>query len=244
MSSTLRRLLDVRTTLAELVLIVIGVFIALAIDSWWDRTQERQAEIAHMESLQADFESNRSLLEATLRGLDDIKADVRVLLEIIEGQRSVPSGDSLTALTWSAFSFENYEPVTTAYDNLVTTNGIQLLRDGELGADLALFRRQVELYHRQDWQLDQWNRMNQPFVNRRMKGLDWLPPSYRAEHGLPEPQTRTDWATLLQDPEFEGVIVNRYIAANDATRNLQGLQPTVDRIVTRLEALLEPSQDR
>lgn len=123
---------------------------------------------------------------------EQVKDQVRALLQFTEGVETPPSADSLTALTWGAFAFWTFEPLATAYNNLLANGELRLLSDGELAQDLAQLYSQVAIYHREDFQTSQWEAVNQPFVNRRFEALDWTTPSYRDENDLPEPNRRIE----------------------------------------------------
>ena len=47
---------------AEVVLIVAGILVALAVDSWWEERAERATESHFLKALKEDFLTNRELL--------------------------------------------------------------------------------------------------------------------------------------------------------------------------------------
>lgn len=223
----------------ELIIVVIGVIIALSIESWWSGIKDAEREQKHLEALHEEFSGNLQLVNENMATLNRIKGAAVNLLTIIVGEAERPDADSLVTMTWWAFSFPPYEPMTTAYDNAIATGDIALIRDQQLKADLANFTRLVERYRRGEWQLEQWNLVLQQFVVKEMVPLDWLPAEYRNRHGLPDPSERTNWDGLLQSREFEGVLANRVIACDDNLRNLGRIKPVAQRIVERLNFLLE-----
>ena len=46
---------------------------------------------------------------------------------------------------------------------------------------------------------------------------------------------------MLSDREFEGVLVNRFIAANDALNMFSKFRPTAVRVLERVEERLPPN---
>jgi hypothetical protein len=224
---------------AELVIVVLGVIIALGIESWWSGVQDSRRADSHMAALHDEFSANLDSLRGNVAREENIKGAAAQLLSIMVGDIPRPSPDSLVAITWEAFSFPPYEPLTTAYDNLISTGDIALIQDDQLKRDLALFMSEVEHYRQGEWQMDQWNRHIQPFVGTEMVPLDWLPADYRRSHGVPDPPVRTDWDRILTSREFEGLLANRVIAASDNIDNLFRVLPPTQRIVARLAQLLE-----
>ena len=238
MKERVRRLLDWRTAGAELVIVIVGVIIALGVDSWWDDRQGKASEREHLVALRSEARTSLDSLRVVVERTEHIQLQVRTLLEVAQGVQDRPSADSLTTLAWGAFSYWSFEPLSTSYDNLVNTDGLTLLTSEDLRRDLGLFYSQLAIYHREDFQARQWEQVNQPFVNGRLRALDWTPAPYREEHALPAPRERTDWTGVLTDQEFEGILVNRFIAANDALNMMQKLGPTLERIVARIDSFL------
>lgn len=224
---------------AELIIVIVGVIIALAIEAWWSDRRDQARAGDHLVALHADFTANLDALNGNLASLHNIQGAVGQLLAVMVNEAARPSPDSLVSLTWMAFSFPPFEPLTTAYDNLISTGDIALLRDEQLKRDLASFKSAVEVYRRSEWQLDQWNRVIQQYVASGMSPLDWLPTAYRESRGLPDPLTRTDWDAVLGDREFEGILANRVLATDNNIIHLNRVLPAARRIVARLGALLE-----
>lgn len=130
-----------------------------------------------------------------------------------------------------------------AYDNLLSTGDLQLLRDAQLRRLLARFQSQIEMEEGLNWQWEQWNQVNQPFVNQHMEALDWAPRDLSWEIPLPAAVVPTDWAALLSNREFRNILFQRYIAANDTkTGWLMPLLETAEGITSRLDALLDRSE--
>jgi hypothetical protein len=230
--------LKLRSLGAELIIVVVGVIIALGMDSWWSGVQDGRRAEDHLIALADEFSENLDSLRGNIEREEHIMGAAAQLLGIMVGEVPRPSADSLVEITWEAFSFPPYEPLTTAYDNLVSTGDIALLDDEQLKGDLALFMSEVEHYRRGEWQMDQWNRHIAPFVGTEMVPLDWLPAGYRRERGVPDPSTRTDWDAMLRSRAFEGLLANRVIAASDNIANLKRVLPPAGRIVSRLNKLL------
>ena len=129
MREQVQRLLSWRAALGELAIVVVGVIIALGVGSWWDQKQERRLEAAHFIELRIESARNLEELRSTLARMDTLKANTLILIEVVEGARPAPPVDSLVELTWLSFSFATYNPFSTAYDNLLSSGGIQLIRD-------------------------------------------------------------------------------------------------------------------
>ncbi len=224
--------------LAESTAIVASILLAFAIDAWWEEAQDIKRAHSHLVALHEEFSANLELLHEIVSRNKEMQAAANFLLEIITERRERPSNEELVASTWLAFDAARFEPLATAYQNLISTGDIALIRDEQLKFDIASFMTATELYRRQDATFEQWNRIIQPFINTEMVPLDWAPKKFRAENGMPDPVDGTDWDRVLKSRQFEGILVNRVIASQDNVGRLNGILPAAERIVHRLDALI------
>ena len=70
--------------LAEVLLIIAGILIALAAQNWWEERVEREAEISYLEALRSDFEANRESLEASIRTQQNLVNEGDELLNLMK----------------------------------------------------------------------------------------------------------------------------------------------------------------
>jgi len=227
------RFLNWRTALGELIIVIVGVLIALSVDSWWEGRANRLEEAEHLVALRAEAEQNLAQLYVKIAGVERFTESTRTLIRILEGHQKAPSPDALVELTWSSFSFQEYVPQFTAYDNLLSTGSVRLLSDEKLKIELARFKATAEGLNQLDWQQDQWNEIIQPWVIENLQ-LDWLPESYRREHQVPDPRVLTDWEVVLNDPEFKGIVVSRLIAFADFKLGLNRILPAAEALAASL----------
>jgi len=66
-----------RGALGELVIVIVGVIIALGVDSWWSDRQDRVAEKGHLEALQSEFTENLGTINRNMEFLERLKGNVR-----------------------------------------------------------------------------------------------------------------------------------------------------------------------
>jgi len=225
--------------LRELLIVIVGVAIALAAESWWSGRVDSRREVDYVEALRVDFHENVDSLRSSISLHRDIQQATSLLMSVSAGQAQRPPVDSLRALAWLGFSTAVFSPITTTYDNLVATGDLKLVSDGDLRRLLARFDAQLgkkEL----DWQWDQWMMVVQPYVNQHMEALDWPPSSWSDDIALPDAPTRTDWTEVLEDREFRNVLFNRFIASGDArTYYLEPLLELAEQILARLDRNIE-----
>jgi hypothetical protein len=144
---------------AEFILIVAGVLVALALDQWRARLQDRSLEAAYVARLRNDLVSDTASFR-WFNGVLDTKD--AVLLELLR-DRPPDTWDGSPAehaVRLRLSTFLGLPPVTSAtFNELLSTGKVNLLRSGELRGELG------EYY---------------AFYSRLTEILDLLPGSYRS----------------------------------------------------------------
>jgi hypothetical protein len=139
----------------EIAAIVVSILLAFAIDAWWEEAKDGRRERAHLLSLRTEFSKNLELLHQIASKNEVIKGAANFLLGVATEQRERPPSAELVAATWTAFAVDRFEPLTTVYQNLISTGDIALIRDEQLKFDIALFITATELYRQQESTLEQ-----------------------------------------------------------------------------------------
>ena len=125
--------------LPEFVTIVVGVLVALQVESWRDAREASGRELEQLVGLRSDFAANRERYESTMLDQERMIRLSRALLIVIDQKESVPSDSVALMFDSGATSWYEVEPVTGAYDALIASGDIGLLRDVELRRHLAEF---------------------------------------------------------------------------------------------------------
>lgn len=128
-----------RRMLGELLIIVVGVLTAFQVEGWRDEAELREREAVQLDALRRDFEVTRELIQGAISDQEDIVEAVRQLTLIANGDAAAPTDDSLSVLFLRAQMFHRLEPVTGAYEALVSSGDLRLLRSNDLRSELAQF---------------------------------------------------------------------------------------------------------
>jgi len=125
--------------LSELIVIVAGVLIAFQVETWRDDVQTRQREQAQLVALAADFNENAARLRDAEAFQRRALLAYHEVLAIGAGDAPMPPPDSAYTLFRHIRQFARFEPVTGAYDAMVSSGDLRLLQSQELRAHLAAF---------------------------------------------------------------------------------------------------------
>ncbi len=131
-SSSLRGA-DFGALLLELVVLIAGILLALAVDRWNQDRLERIETNRIVERLRADTRSNLTMFERILPEMEATLTDVRALFRALESgtMSGADPAQIERAITWVDV-VPSYPLLFAAYDELVATGGLRQLDDNEL----------------------------------------------------------------------------------------------------------------
>ncbi|MEM1258565.1 MAG: DUF6090 family protein [Bacteroidota bacterium] len=146
--------------LGEIVLVVIGILIALKINNWNTIEISRQKELSYLQEI-------RDNLEQDTKRIDSVLAFNRNKVPIVKGMMQI-FNDSLTnderVALFNRYSepftlYDIFVPQSTAFNNMVASETIDLVQDGEL-------RKALISYYEYDYTGSVQFRVRQ--INRRI----------------------------------------------------------------------------
>lgn len=132
------------TFLAELVLIVAGILIALYIDGWVQDRQDRQREIAYLELLRDDLELIESEVALYVEFERSVLATGKAFLDAIATENPARSDRPLNGMLSEMSIRRTLSIVSAAYEDLTSTGNMPLIRDAELRRQLVRYFANVE----------------------------------------------------------------------------------------------------
>ena len=132
--------------LGEIVLVVIGILIALQVNTWNEERKRGLERLELLGALQSDLSTTRVLLD---EGMAQSAKGIRRMEQFLNAVGTNPEGypvDSLQYWAGGAFDAVFVDPVLTTYNEAVSTGRISLVQDAELLDQLASFIRANSFY--------------------------------------------------------------------------------------------------
>jgi hypothetical protein len=217
--------------LAEFAVIVTGVLIALAVDSWWERQQERNHAEEYLKQLLVDFEETEGRLRATIAA--DTKRLEGVNSAIDRALRGPwPPADSLELPT----GYNYFEPLTGTLAALIQGGDLRLLRSDSIRFELIAFsalihENQTILRHTETLI---WNSTERVILGRARHSQ-----SARREANAMRGWGQVDVAGALSDPEIISALQVQAVASQIRLFNLGRLEGPTSRIIRLIHAELK-----
>jgi hypothetical protein len=205
------------TLVLELVVVVVGIFLGLQVDSWNDARKDRVLEQQYLASLKADFQADIEELDEAI-ALAKSRAQLgRLLISSIDTDRVEGDPNEFIWAVYSSFLL-NYPSYTRATINdLLSTGNLQLLQDANLKAAVAEYYTDIE--YREQWKIN-WREaqiaMEQTLPHlldfdvreagllRYSGGPDWITKEFQFDSSVAEQILRR----IIEHPQAKGQIEN------------------------------------
>lgn len=129
----------------DFLIVVVGLFVGLQIDNWWQEQSDARRETAYLVALQQDFKQEIAELEGDKKRYEDIAAAMIQLLEWSESELSNVSNDELVPASSYLVSMVATQIFADTYDNLKGSGDLRLLQNHELKRQLAAFYAQEKV---------------------------------------------------------------------------------------------------
>jgi hypothetical protein len=227
----------------ELVVVVVGVFIAFQVERWYEQRRLESTESAHLVALVEDFALIREDLEWNIERQKRSTQAVLILLEEKVRDPIEISHDRFYSLLDEALLGVGFSVVSRTYDVLIATGDIDALRDDSLKSALADFYG--EAAQGVDWGRKQDRKIQtvDPYIIRNFDHVALM----RNSH----PET-ADTSTMvsthlpgsfedaIKTTEFEAVISIVWHASYEA---ISGCEFLLER-VAKIEALLKEDLEK
>lgn len=133
---------------AELVLVVAGILVALAIDGWVSDARDRQTEAIYLELLSRDITEVRQQAELQIE-FEKEKMDIGVeAFKILDTPDLGANKEKLGSLLGALFARRTLNLSSATFDEIVSSGHLQLIRNRDLRDHLVRFFAQMELRER------------------------------------------------------------------------------------------------
>ena len=123
--------------LQEFIVIVIGVFVALAAESWWSEREDRRIEREIREDMVAEFEANIRILEADLAENEGARLRISILEGLSNEALMALTDEQMTGTHYPSIRWAGFDPAMGTVQALVESGNLAVVSDREMRLGLA-----------------------------------------------------------------------------------------------------------
>ena len=168
------------TIVLELVVVVVGLFLAFQLDRWYESQRSKSDLQAHLVSLAEDFTQNEARLSSAIgEGNQEMEAAITLRAEIRKGTPDLSVAE-LNQLISQTSLLPAFNAVDVAYKNLISGGTLSDLSSPDLKKELAefyaayeltkLIQNTQELQYVTIWQPYALNNLDYAASNRKIRG--------------------------------------------------------------------------
>ena len=228
--------------IGEISLVMIGILLALQVNNWNEKRISSRLAISNLESLKEDLLSDLNELKTNEEYLDLYESSgVNVWNHLYKLGVDVDSS-RLNSDFMRLQLFREFLPSKTAYDNLISTGGINLLRDPQLQKLLNVYYREEPFDQRSK---EQRNRLTNAYDPFRIKYIpsgmlrDYLSNTINNDSTYTIKTYLIDWKGLRQDKEYKLLIDQISAMRVPARWRLEQSRNEIHQILNRIDQLLK-----
>jgi hypothetical protein len=225
------------TVILELVVVVVGLFLAFQLDRWYESQRNRSDLQAHLVSLAEDFTDNETrLVLAISEGKQEMEAAITLRSEIRKDSPDLSIAE-LNELISQTSLLPAFSAVDLAYRDLISDGTLADLPRSYLKNELAEFYAAYEITKLiQNTQELQYVTIWQPYA---LENLDYAASNRKVRAGRDHPALRPyidpDLVlAAMKTKQFENVIVIQWETAEDLVNDWSELLERVKRIQAML----------
>ena len=225
--------------IAEALVIVASILLALGVEAWWGFRQDRVEERTRLDAVASELREARLGFETHLRQLaaeDSLVAEILSEVQAYSGNARL-----LDSLLFALGPFNEYAPPLSAYEDATATGGLSLIRSDSIRRTLGEYRRVVsDDLTEQRIARDHFQTQIAPLWIQYVNVRDHVAagaaafPGLLPEH-LPDIPFASRYSELLADRRFANQLVERSIfvfRVRDAHQRVIG---TIDELLNLLE---------
>lgn len=158
----------------EFIVVVVGVFVAVAAESWWSEREDRQFEREIREDMLVEFESNILILDADIAFNDDARELIGALSGLSdEALFAIPDAALSTQFGSGNLVSAGFDPELGSVQALVKSGNLGAVDDRELRLRLSRWDGLLEQCRRKNVQAVNLEKSIMPLIVQAGSDLNW-----------------------------------------------------------------------
>lgn len=222
----------------EILIVVVGVLLALAADSWVDERSDRAEERAVLIGLLADYKTNRNRLDELVEFHRNAINSAQSLLALTGPEPESADPGVVDALVVGFMTWELYAPVEGRLNALLSSGRIGVLRNNDLQAALAGWAAVLEdVRENERYAVDLQLHVFVPYLVEHfaIRTLDHRTGMTFAT----SPSSFTpDYMSILADKRFENIVADRMANTTFLIEDAGRLRQYIEEIIRLIEVEL------
>jgi len=218
--------------IGEIVLVVIGILIALQINTWNDSKKEKREEELIIKNLNLEFQKNKKELQFFIHHHDSILDATKTIMSLIGADDDVLKSHNIDSLIAQSMDYWKYNPSQSVVSDLVSSGKLNLISSSDLRVLIFDWSSKLDEKEEAYSTIDEISQsLFLTYMTRQgsMKNIDrysflkWKEPS----------NLNRDNFKIFQDFEFENNMDNQAWNLGNYITALKNLEKVIDAILAK-----------
>jgi hypothetical protein len=224
--------------IGEIILVVIGILIALSINNYNNRRQERKIEQEYILSLQSEFEINLNKINNSIKENKERLDSVDKMLTLFDNTvRDTISDKAMSNIFYSVFDGEAiYNPANGVLTDIISSGNLNLIQNKKLRQRLASFESKLEFLKIVENAISSMKSelKNQLYKNGSIRKV-LIDKGLNFEHKSISDSVNN--RVIFSSTEFENSLLDYYltITAVNGPRAFGGIKDEIEQILINLD---------
>jgi uncharacterized membrane-anchored protein YhcB (DUF1043 family) len=223
--------------IGEIILVVIGILIALQINNWNTRQNDKKEEQLILKNLNFEFQKNQIDLQKVQKDYRNYLAATKDLMGLISESEQTLQAFNTDSLISESINYYDYRPTQNVVSDLISSGHLNLISSDSLR--LRLFQWSSFLNEKEE----AWDTLDDFFQNMfiyyltknaSLKNID----SYGFLAWKEKSRLKPNTAKIFQELEFENNLDNHAWSLTNYIQALDNLERTIEKII------IETSQNK
>ena len=223
-----------RYAIGEIVLVVIGILIALQINTWNQNRIVKIEERSILKNIHSEFLQNKKVLKDIIEFNNECYQTTRLILELTGEDKEKIKAHNLDSLIFFSLEANTFNPSDNSISDLLQSGRLQLLHNDNLKSLLYQWDRGMKKYLisslRKEKKIDD-DIMPYLSKNYSMKDIDM----YGELKWENKSRIKIDKLQILEDIEFENIMDDYLYRLNGEKKNLLEFEEIIDHILKETE---------
>ena len=213
-----------REYLIEMIVIIVGILLAIALNNWNEERKNRQKEKVLIQQIHKEFLLNKKQMQHILEKNQEMLDKCDGIIQMFPISLDQPTLDSVAQYLFGIGKRATFNPTYEAIDALRSTSSFELISDLKLREELIKWTRLFEDYKEQELNSVIYHNNNffQPFLSKHIPGTS---------RNFDDP--RFD-SSILRSIEFENKIIERsrkLVTVTNGHENMNNVITAIDQII-------------
>ena len=230
-----RPLKYMRYAIGEIVLVVIGILIALQINTWNEERKENNIEANYLKEMLKDYEVNLKRSNTVIHSYEKMIPTLKGLIEQSLLEKPSMSVDSLNMACMTINDMPTYSSSDRVYNNLIGSGDLRLIKNNELKTELSIYYEKLHILKLvQTTHEMELVESFQPYIINNMDFLA-VAPQRLEDFRLPIPNEKYKILEVLHDYEFRNTITLKWVIITDLLEQNRDLLKSNTAIIELLK---------